>query len=202
MARPETASDLAESPSVRMSVHSSPRPVPAKFASSSFGTPDSLPSFRPEVFFSCWLCLNLVQLRTASTSAERSSCFRKASGRVHCEPKAFGRVVRVSLVWESNAGFSMRQLMYTLRWQVIRWGLISVPEFLRVSMGFSRFATWSAMYFTCWPPLMVQMPFTNEICCCCPSLMPTPTSHLSLTLAYAMGVSKPSYSCRYSSNPA
>lgn len=37
--RPETASDLAESPSVSISVHKEEFLVPASFASSNFGTP-------------------------------------------------------------------------------------------------------------------------------------------------------------------
>ena len=46
--RPDTASALAESPSVRISVHSLLRLVPAQFASSSFVT-DTRDRLRPSV---------------------------------------------------------------------------------------------------------------------------------------------------------
>ena len=105
--RPDTASALAESPSVRMSVQSLPRAPPAAFASSSFVMPVSRVFFEPPLRLSCSSCLNLVQASTRSTTPDFSMALRNLSGRTHFEPKAFSFVVSVSLVCESKAGLTI-----------------------------------------------------------------------------------------------
>ena len=48
--------------------------------------------------------------------------FRNSSETLALEPKALTLRVMFSLVWESKVGFSMRQLMKTLRWFLTCWG--------------------------------------------------------------------------------
>ena len=69
----------------------------------------------PSPFFSSLLALKEAKLSTWSTTPQLATFLRKGSGSSHLEPKAEARRVRVSLVWESKAGFSTRQLTKTQR---------------------------------------------------------------------------------------
>ena len=65
--RPHTAVDLAESPSVRISVQFSPFLVPASLASSSFGIPLIFVVFLPPLLSKAFFSLNSAKEATAST---------------------------------------------------------------------------------------------------------------------------------------
>jgi len=114
---PARAKDLAESPSVRMMVHCSAFRVPARLASSSFGMPRSLDFFLPgpRVLASLASSLAFATVTMDSTMPLARTSLRNFSLRVHADPKPEGLVVRVSFVWESKAGFSMRQLTKSQR---------------------------------------------------------------------------------------
>uniref|UniRef100_A0A6B0UL13 Putative secreted protein n=1 Tax=Ixodes ricinus TaxID=34613 RepID=A0A6B0UL13_IXORI len=73
-ASPDTASDLAESPSVKIRVQSTELRVPASLASSSLGMPLSLECFLAEHFIpSCFWALKVSQDMTASTTPHLST---------------------------------------------------------------------------------------------------------------------------------
>ena len=116
--RPLIARALAESPSVRISVHSQPFEVPARLASSSFGMPSRRCFFLPPVpraLFSYAFCLASTLSITDSTIGLETSFLRKFSLSSHFESKFLLWVVRVSFVCESKAGFSIWQLMNSQR---------------------------------------------------------------------------------------
>mmetsp|Transcript_14026 Transcript_14026/g.33367 ORF Transcript_14026/g.33367 Transcript_14026/m.33367 type:complete len:220 (-) Transcript_14026:1130-1789(-) len=110
---PATASALAESPSVRISVQLWPSLVPARLASSSFGTPKSRfwrpRSLRFRCCASSLLPMAFAQSWRASSSPLSTTSCRSSSGRWQLEPNLSRLLVRVSLVCESKAGFSTRQ---------------------------------------------------------------------------------------------
>ena len=114
--RPDTASAFAESPSVRMRVQCSELRPPASLASSSLGMPVSLVAFLPSDFFISLLCLKDAQERICSTIPLLIICLMTLSLAWYLLPKLDARVLSVSLVCESNAGFSMRALTNTQRW--------------------------------------------------------------------------------------
>ena len=105
--RPEMADVAAESPSVRIKVHSADRAVPARRASSSFVIPRKTERFLPSVFLTSRSDL---ASRTCLASSRRPSLNREStslpenSGR---EPNSAAGVVKNSLLWESKEGFTM-----------------------------------------------------------------------------------------------
>mmetsp|Transcript_45949 Transcript_45949/g.114223 ORF Transcript_45949/g.114223 Transcript_45949/m.114223 type:complete len:212 (+) Transcript_45949:3656-4291(+) len=122
---------LAESPSVMMRVHCSAYRPPASLASSNLGMPVSCfcPLVPPVFILRCRskVFLPSAQRRTLSTMPELQTCLRALSEMVKVEPNLAGLVVNVSLICESNAGFSMRQLMNTHRWFLMCIFLTSTP---------------------------------------------------------------------------
>ena len=159
------ASALAESPSVRISVQCSELRPPASLASSSLGMPVSRVFLAPSCFLSSLLCLNEAQDRICSTTPLLITFLMHASLAVYLDPKLLARVLSVSLVCESNAGFSMSALTNTQRWFLTCAALRFLQLFSFFLIFSSSFdATSSATALTCVPPFMVQMPFTNEHC--------------------------------------
>ena len=109
-ARPAIALAAAESPSVKISVHSGDLAVPAHSASSSLGSPRSVLRLEPSVFLAS-LAAFASRIDWASS---RRPILTRASGNLSdlkTEPNLPAGVVRVSLVWESNDGFTMVALM-------------------------------------------------------------------------------------------
>ena len=109
--RPEMAEVAAESPSVRMRVHSFDFAVPAIMASSSFVIPRMVDRFFPSVFLVSRRDLasrrNLASSRSPSL-ASPSMSLPLYSG---FDPNSAAGVVRNSLLCESKLGFTMVELM-------------------------------------------------------------------------------------------
>mmetsp|Transcript_25408 Transcript_25408/g.75641 ORF Transcript_25408/g.75641 Transcript_25408/m.75641 type:complete len:280 (+) Transcript_25408:2459-3298(+) len=185
--RPATARALAESPSVRISVHSLESLPPASFASSSFGTPVSrvtFPVFTLRRFPRSTFDLARAAMRMRSTMPQEATSARNFSESSHFEPNFDGFVVSVSFVCESKAGFSMRHLMKTQMWFRTWCGRMSTPPFtffLLSSFTFSMIAStiWSETWLTCVPPRIVQMEFTKLTCWKPPSVRLRHTSQRS-----------------------
>ena len=112
-----------------MSVHLSLARPPASFASSSLGMPVRRLRLAPSVFFSSLLCLKAAKASTDSTMPVLSTFFMNSSLISHLLPKALGLVVSVSLVCESNAGFSISALTNTHRWLLIWKGFTPADLF-------------------------------------------------------------------------
>ena len=70
-----------------------------------------------------------------------STVLRNLGGSSQVEPKALARVVRASFVWESKAGFSIRQLTKTQMWFLIWFVLTSVPLFFFLTTATRWLAT-------------------------------------------------------------
>mmetsp|Transcript_99948 Transcript_99948/g.279986 ORF Transcript_99948/g.279986 Transcript_99948/m.279986 type:complete len:250 (+) Transcript_99948:2135-2884(+) len=161
---PATASALAESPSVRIKVHAAEPLPPASLASSSFGTPRTrcwffVPPFnwRPRSTF----CFALAQSRIISTMPLFRTLRMVFSEISHEDPNLDCFVVKVSLVCESKAGFSIKQFTKTHKWFFTCCGLISMPPRFLVFTTFRMASTsWSVTWLTCVPPLTVQIEFT------------------------------------------
>eukprot|EP00959_Pyramimonas_sp_CCMP1952_P338756 7094193-Pyramimonas_sp.AAC.1 len=85
---------LAESPSVRISVHREDCAVPARAASSSFGMPRTTFCFRPSVLHMSRISLHWLSALVSSTKREtqgdRSSLRQKSSERT---PRAFAHAL-------------------------------------------------------------------------------------------------------------
>mmetsp|Transcript_2795 Transcript_2795/g.7233 ORF Transcript_2795/g.7233 Transcript_2795/m.7233 type:complete len:254 (-) Transcript_2795:932-1693(-) len=185
--RPATASALAESPSVRISVHSREFLPPASLASSSFGTPVSratLPVFTLRRFPRSTFDLASAAIRMRSTTPQDTTSFRNFSDSSHLEPNFDCFVMSVSLVCESKAGFSTRHLMKTQMWFRTWCALMSTPPLtfcLLSALTFSMIAStiWSDTCATWVPPRMVQMEFTKLTCWKPPSVRLRHTSHRS-----------------------
>ena len=71
--------------------------------------------FAPSCFFISLLCLNEAQDRICSTTPEFIIFLMMESGASNLDPKFAARVLSVSFVCESNAGFSMSALTNTHR---------------------------------------------------------------------------------------
>mmetsp|Transcript_62238 Transcript_62238/g.185401 ORF Transcript_62238/g.185401 Transcript_62238/m.185401 type:complete len:213 (-) Transcript_62238:989-1627(-) len=171
--RPATARDFALSPSVRISVHSAPSRPPARLASSSFGMPRRRFAFFPVPDLSTFIVLPrsissfaLAHWSTMSTMpVDFRTLLMKASLMSHFDPNFCCFRVMVSLVWESKAGFSMRQLMKTKRWFFTWAGLISMPPRFFPFTTFKIASTsCSVTCTTCVPPLIVLMELTKLTC--------------------------------------
>mmetsp|Transcript_2027 Transcript_2027/g.4717 ORF Transcript_2027/g.4717 Transcript_2027/m.4717 type:complete len:239 (-) Transcript_2027:1276-1992(-) len=117
---PDTARDLAESPSVRISVHSPARFVPAQFASSSFGISGRLLAPVPavEIFLEarsrslsiCTSCIATTSSSRPVLSTIRLSCTLLSTSS---DPNCDSGVTRSSFAWESKAGLTMKALTTT-----------------------------------------------------------------------------------------
>mmetsp|Transcript_3264 Transcript_3264/g.4730 ORF Transcript_3264/g.4730 Transcript_3264/m.4730 type:complete len:354 (-) Transcript_3264:1160-2221(-) len=196
---PLTASALAESPSVRMRVHSLDRErCPAQLASSSFGMPSMRPARLPSVFFR-----SLVSLRSALARAEArtdvclATLWKKLSGMRQVDPNLAALVVSVSFVCESKLGLSMRQLTKTPRWfrtcsALTPKGSLAFFAWRALSILSSPSTTCAATASTCFPPRFVQTPLT-KLTCWNPAPSPamsresvTAISHRSPTRRYAL----------------
>mmetsp|Transcript_20160 Transcript_20160/g.60378 ORF Transcript_20160/g.60378 Transcript_20160/m.60378 type:complete len:244 (+) Transcript_20160:88-819(+) len=193
--RPATASALAESPSVTISVHSAEFLPPASFASSSFGMPVSRETLLvPALSFlpRSTLVFASAAMRIKSTMPELVTSSRNLSDSSQRDPNLDCFVVSVSLVCESKAGFSTRHLMKTHRWALTWCGRMSTPR-LTISLlfcfAFSRTAStiWSDTCATCVPPRMVQIEFTKLTCWKPPSVKLKHTSHLSEHFSWIWG---------------
>ena len=99
----------------------------------------------PPAFFSSPICLNLAHDCTRSTMPHLVTAFMNLADSGAVEPKALDRVVSVSLVWESNAGFSMRQFTNNARWFFTWNGLMVTPLFFLLASFVTSAVIWSAM---------------------------------------------------------
>ena len=181
---PAIAIDFAESPSVRIRVHWSDFFVPAQLASSNFGT-IILFFFLPSVFFRSLLSF----LELASRILSINSLFEQIfliyfADSNGLEPNLLCDVIHLSLVCESNEGFSITQLMYREIYLLTTLSLISFLccFFMKAIIPLH---TCLAIHSTWDPPLLVQIPFTNDTCSNV-SLCDTEkiTSHLSDTISW------------------
>ncbi|KAH3663841.1 hypothetical protein OGAPHI_005244 [Ogataea philodendri] len=180
VARPETANDKAESPSVRIRVHLCPSLVPALFASSSLGYPVSLLFLLPSFFFNALSAFAAAMSITLSRIPEASTFFTNESGSSSFFPPNWDAlVVSCSLVWDVKAGFSTKQFTKRNMLFLIWNGLIMAVLlfFLICSWIFatSRLVTNS----TCVPPEVVAIEFTKETWLKLPSEIEKAISHLS-----------------------
>ena len=109
--------------------------------------------------------------------------------KAHFEPKADGLSVMNSLVCESNAGFSMRQLTKIFMWLLTCDGLstFSMPLCFFLRCSSTRSTIWSATWPTCVPPLVVAIELTKENCWKPSSLGAMATSHRSETFSNVRG---------------
>mmetsp|Transcript_3117 Transcript_3117/g.7422 ORF Transcript_3117/g.7422 Transcript_3117/m.7422 type:complete len:262 (-) Transcript_3117:821-1606(-) len=198
---PATARDFAESPSVRIRVHSAECLPPASLASSSLGTPITrvtlavlLFSFLPMSICS----LALAQFSTKSTMPLAITFLMVPSESSHVDPNLLVLEVKVSLVCESKAGFSIREFTKIHRCVLICAGLMSIPPLFFLFTRSAMAATsWSAMRLTWVPPLVVLILFTKETCWKEPSEILIATSHLGPHVSRIF--TAPSFSCRYRS---
>mmetsp|Transcript_129512 Transcript_129512/g.415175 ORF Transcript_129512/g.415175 Transcript_129512/m.415175 type:complete len:247 (-) Transcript_129512:797-1537(-) len=200
--KPATASDLAESPSVKISVHSLDCLPPARFASSSFG----IPRTRVTLAFPALSCLLMstfslafTQSRIISTTPLFRTCLIVFSDNSQVDPNLDCLVVSVSLVCESNAGFSIWQFTKTHKWFRTMAGLISIPpRFFDFTAFKITSINWSATCDTCVPPFTVLMEFTKLTCWKLPSVTLMATSHLAPHLSWTHGTGS-SFFGRYNS---
>ena len=106
---------------------------------------------------------------------------RKSSSILHLLPNLRGSSVRFSLVCESKAGFSTRQLTKTQRWFLIWNGLTGAALFFFLTCSTMPLTicvcdqhrrpdlwvatrTCSATWLTWVPPLVVAMELTKDTC--------------------------------------
>mmetsp|Transcript_98086 Transcript_98086/g.245798 ORF Transcript_98086/g.245798 Transcript_98086/m.245798 type:complete len:237 (+) Transcript_98086:1997-2707(+) len=147
---PATARALAESPSVRMSVHSAEFLPPASLASSNFGTPvnlDTLPVLAFNFLPKSSLDFARAAIKIRSMTPQLATSSRNLSDNSHLEPNFDVFVIRVSFVCESKAGFSTRHLMKTHKWARMWCGLMSTPPF---TFSFACALTFSRIASTIW----------------------------------------------------
>mmetsp|Transcript_84091 Transcript_84091/g.265457 ORF Transcript_84091/g.265457 Transcript_84091/m.265457 type:complete len:267 (-) Transcript_84091:718-1518(-) len=188
---PATARDLAESPSVRIKVQSAEFLPPASLASSSLGIPITRVVFF--VLLRIWrdmstFCFALTQSKMSSTTPLFMTCFMNLSESSQLLPNLLCLVVSVSFVWESKAGFSMRQLMKTRRWFLTCEGLMSIPPRFLPFTTFKMVSTsWSDTCETCVPPLIVLIEFTKLTCWKLPSERLKATSQRLLQTSCTQG---------------
>mmetsp|Transcript_14287 Transcript_14287/g.45777 ORF Transcript_14287/g.45777 Transcript_14287/m.45777 type:complete len:294 (-) Transcript_14287:471-1352(-) len=172
-----------------MSVHFEPLRPPASLASSSFGMPVRRDFLVPSVFLRSLDCFDCAKQRIDSRTPQLSASLKNLSDGWHFEPKADCFSVMFSLVCESKAGFSMRQLMKTRSCPLTWFGLSTFSSplcfFLRCSR--TRSTTWSATWLTCVPPLLVAIELTKETCANPSSDAATATSHRSPTFSKTRG---------------
>ena len=127
---PAIAIDLAESPSVRISVHSCAFFVPAQLASSNLGTM-ILFFFLPSVFFRSLLSFLLLASNILSINSLFEHIFLiNLLDITGLDPNLLGAVIHLSLVCESNDGFSITQLIYNEIYLLITLSLTSLLCFL------------------------------------------------------------------------
>ena len=109
-ARPAMADAAAESPSVRIRVHSCDLAVPAQSASSSLGRPRSVLRLEPSVFLASFAAL---ASRIDCASSRRPILIRRSAilSDLNTDPNLVAGVVRVSFVCESKEGFTMVELI-------------------------------------------------------------------------------------------
>ena len=114
--RPDNAIALAESPSVRMSVHLADSFVPAWTASSSLGMPVILDCFLPSVLLFSLASLADCASSSFGTIASLVTIFLSVSSDSrNPEPNDPDLVVSVSLVWLVKLGFSIIAVTNTAR---------------------------------------------------------------------------------------
>ena len=74
------------------------------------------------------------------------TCFMNLSVNSHVDPNALALSVMFSLVWESNVGFSIKQLMKIHKWFLTWNGFTSIPPlFLFFTAAKSLSTIWSVM---------------------------------------------------------
>ncbi len=98
------------------------------------------------------------------------------------DPKFAVVVVSVYFVCESKLGFSIKQLINILIWFLIWNGFIAISLAFFFKFGIIFSTIWSMIWFTCDPPLVVQIPLTNENCWNWPYDFVTITLHLFDTM--------------------
>jgi hypothetical protein len=89
---------------------------------------------------------------------------RNSSERSHLDPKLPARLVRVSFVWESKVGLSIRALTNTHMWFLIWKGLTPAVLFFLFTTPRMWLTIWSVTYCTCVPPLIVAMLLQKLTC--------------------------------------
>ena len=161
--RPLTIPAFAESPSQKMIMHCPDFSVPAKLASISFGIPRMVRVFAPSVFFAALASFTSVRAHAASITPILAIFSTNSSLTVHVEPKFAVVVVSSSFVWLENAGFSISHRRNRVSCSLMVAGFTSI-FFLVLIYAASLRRIWPIMYSTCFPPLGVQMPLTNDMC--------------------------------------
>ena len=131
--RPEIALVAAESPSVRMRVHSEDLSVPAQRASSNLGRPRRVVRFFPSVF----LASRMARASRTAFASSRSPSFMRPSttfpSNLGEEPNLLAGVVKHSLVCDSKLGFTIVAFTKKTTESLSCPGLISTRFFFAAS---------------------------------------------------------------------
>ena len=154
---PAMARALAESPSVRTSVHSPLRLVPAQLASVSFAT-FTRPLLDPSVFLRFLSSSSDARTPASATTSSRSTptaFFRNAS-----DTAILALDVRNSLLCVSNVGLTAVALTKTNMWFLTMDGLTTT--FFLAAASATALDTTSTTDATWVPPRPVHTEFTND----------------------------------------
>ena len=197
---PETIPALAESPSQKMITHCLDLSVPAQFASINFGIPRMCLLLMPSVFLAALFSFTSVSAHAASITPIFASFSMNLSLTTQDEPNFALGVFMKSLVWLSNAGFSISQRKNRMSCSLMVFAFTTIFFFFSINAD-NFLVIWFKIYSTCLPPLLVLMPLTNETCWnSCSALRPTEYSQRPLSAtSYARGLSSlgPRYMSTY-----
>src|SRR6056300_2030427 len=174
------ARDLAESPSVRMSVHFCDCAVPALLASSSFGIPvirDFLAA--PSVFASCFISLNLDKERSSSCMPVLRTFLKKVLvGGSNFDPKDTGLEVHSFFICDEKVGFSKvartKSMKVFFTCVPVNFILLFISSMRPWAMMFATASTWVL-------PFVVQIPLTKLTWLNPSGLAPMHTAHRSVS---------------------
>ena len=161
-----------------MSVHRPDWAVPALLASSSFGIPVILLlRAPPSVLASSFISLNFESAVSSSETPVFKTFLTKVLGISNLDPKSGALRVHSDLTWLEKVGFSRVAFTKMANVFLTCWGLSLI--FLAISSIIPE-AMSDAAWSTCVPPLVVQIPFTNDTCCIPSSEGPTHTDQRSV----------------------
>ena len=148
--------------------------------------PRILRVFAPSVFLAALHSFTSVRAQAASITPILATFSMNLSDTEQDDPNLDACVVMNSLVWLSNAGFSMSHRKNSMSCSLTVAGRTSTFFFFLISATTLR-TTWFKMYSTCLPPLGVQIPLTKETWVnSSVSDKHTAYSHRSLGASYAL----------------
>ena len=152
--------EAAESPSVRMRVHSLDFAVPAHRASSNFTMPRTDARFLPSVFLASFMRRAARMCWASSSRPIFTRDSTNLSVILGLDPNLVTGVVKHSFVCVSKLGLTITERINHVSESLRSGGVTSTFFFLASSQNSLRtcVATWS----TCFPPRRVRIPFTNE----------------------------------------